>query len=373
MAFIRNLLAVVVSIFGLVFLIPFMVMGIPLWLISSLTRAVTYFLKPRFSPWRDLIEFEPTIGWKPMSNLDTHYVAVGNDICHIITDSYGWLGRNRLSDSSIVVIGDSFAFGYGVNINDSYMETNPNLRVKAIGAPGYNMVQELMIMRKISPQLNGKLVVWFICLQNDLFDNLRPDKPNFYRTPFVRNINDGGDWEVVTSHVNKAKWPYPTLKRPYASMFSKLCIKNRLSDHVYSACEFLISEALSVCKNAGAQLAIMTIPSKNQLSDFDQIGRKNLAKHLVNVSEKDINTDYPDQCFGDICNKFRVMFYPAKNYLGQKDYKTYDCHWTKSGNKRVANILSDIYDNYISGKMSQTEENNYEKSMCKVSQTQREQ
>ena len=311
-------------------------------------QIVTYLIQPKCSPWKDLIELEPTIGWKTMANLNTHYVAVGNDICHIKTDSQGWLGRNSLSESDIVVIGDSYAFGYGVNICDSYIEVDPNLRIKAIGAPGYNMVQELIIMQQLSSQLREKLVVWFICLQNDLFDNLRPDKPNFYRTPFVRNINDGVDWEIVTSHVNSAKWPYPTLKRPYAPMFAKFCTQSKLSDHVYSACEFLINEAFHVCKNVGAQLVVKTIPSKNQLSDLGQNGRKNIAKHLVNVNEKEINPDYPDQRIGDICSKLGVIFYPAKNFLSHVDYKTYDCHWTEQGNRRVAKLLSDIYDNYTS-------------------------
>lgn len=347
MFFIRNLLAIIVSIFSLLLSAPMLIFGIPLWIISSLTRIVTYLIQPKCSPWRDLIEYEPTIGWKPMVNLDTHYVAVGNDICHIITDSQGWLGKNSLSESDIVVIGDSYAFGYGVDINDSFIKADPSLRIKAISSPGYNMVQELILMRQLSSQLAKKLVVWFICLQNDLHDNLIPDKPNFYRTPFVRNINGSSEWEIVTSHVKSIKWPYSSLSRPYAPMFAKLCMEGPLSQHVYSACHFLIKEGRDICKEAGSPMVVMTIPTKDQLS---QLGKKYIASY-IKADANEINLDYPDQMFGDICSKLGVHFYPAKNFLNLKEYKTHDCHWTEQGNRQVAKFLAGLFDDYVSGNM----------------------
>ncbi len=352
MILIRNILALIASIFGLLLSTPMIIVGIPLWIVSSLTRIVTYLIQPKCSPWRDLIEFEPTIGWKPMANLDTHYSAVGNYICHITTDSQGWPGKDSLSESDIVVIGDSYAFGYGVNICDSYIKADQDLRIKAIGSPGYNMVQELIIMRQLSLQLEKKLVVWFICLQNDLHDNLIPDKPNFYRTPFVRNINGGSEWEIVTSHVKSAKWPYSSLKRDYAPMFAKLCMQGPLSQHVYSSCHFLIKEGRDICKKAGSPMVVMTVPSKDQLSP---LGQKSLAYH-VRANENEINLDYPDQMFGDICNNLGVAFYPAKNFLELNDCKTYDCHWTEQGNRQVAKFLAGIYDEYISGKLCSVED-----------------
>jgi hypothetical protein len=347
MLFIRNLLAIIASIFGLLLSAPMIIVGIPLWIVSSLTRIVTYLIQPKCSPWRDLIEFEPIIGWKPMANLDTHYIAIGNDICHILTDSQGWLGKNSLSESDIVVIGDSYAFGYGVNIYDSYINVDPGLKIKAIGSPGYNMVQELIIMQQLSSQLAKKLVVWFICLENDLHDNLIPDKPNFYRTPFVQSINGDVEWEIVTSHVKSIKWPYSSLERPYDPLFAKLCMPGPLSQHVYSACHFLIKEGHDICKKAGSSMAVITIPSKKQL---DPLGKKYLAS-CVGGNVNEINPNYPDQMFDDICSKLGVPFYAGKNFLNLNDYKIHDCHWTKQGNRRVAKFLVGLYGDYMSGKL----------------------
>ena len=59
-------------------------------------------------------------------------------------------------------------------------------------------------MQRYAPQLQGKLVVWFIYFGNDLYDNLAPDMYG-YRTPFVREAN--GAWEMVTHHISPDKWP----------------------------------------------------------------------------------------------------------------------------------------------------------------------
>ncbi len=356
MNFIRKSLAIIVSLLSMLLFIPVIIPGLFLWVIFFLTKIINHFLQPKYQPWKDLIKFDATVGWKPAANLDTYYISPDNEVCHIITDGQGWIGKNSLSETDIVVFGDSYAFGFGVNIDDSYIESEPDLRIKAIGAPGYNMVQELILMRQLSSKLTGKLVVWFICISNDLFDNLRPDKPNFYRTPFISSINGGAEWEIITNHVKSMKWPYPTLKRPYGSMFAKFCMQGPLSEHIYSSCHFLIREGSDLCEEAGARLVVMTIPRKSQLSDMGKLGRSNIACHLVNTNEEGINPDYPDQRFGDICSKLGVPFYSAGSFLNLKDYKVHDVHWTKQGNGKVAKFLADLYNDYISGSLNTIKE-----------------
>lgn len=341
----RNLAAITASIFFLLLLLLLLCLAAPLWVISSLTRAVTRLIQPKYIHWRDLIDFYPTVGWKPKPNLNTHYVALGGDICHILTDSHGWPGKNSLCESDIVVFGDSFAFGYGVNTSDSYMEINSHLKIKPIASPGYNMIQELILMRQLSPQLADKLVVWFICLENDLYDNLMPNSPHFfYRTPLVRRLNGGVEWEIVTNHVNATKWPYPPLNRPYGPMFSKLCTPSPLSQHVYSACNFLIREGRDICNQVGAHLTIMTIPKKLQLSED---GVKSIASHLS--SRDGFDADYPDQKFSELCLKLGVPFIAAKKHLHMSDYKEYDWHWTKEGHRTIAKLIAVLYGAHYSG------------------------
>jgi hypothetical protein len=218
-----------------------------------------------------------------------------------------------------------------------YAALNPHLRIKAVGAPGYNMVQELLLMRQLSLQLRNKLIVWFICLENNLYDNLRPDKPNFYRTPFVRNLNGGDDWEIVSSHVNPTKWSFASVQRPYYATLAELCTPSALAQRAYAACHFLIREASALCKEAEAQLVVMTIPNKNQLS---QHGREFLVSHLTEVDRFD--PDFPDLKIGEMCRQWDVPFLPAKTFLEAGDYKEFDTHWNERGNRTIAKMLDHL-------------------------------
>jgi hypothetical protein len=206
------------------------------------------------------------------------------------------------------------------------------------------MVQELLLMRQLSLQLRDKLVVWFICLENDLYDNLRPDKPGYYRTPFVRNLNGEDKWEIVTSHVCPAKWSFSSIQRPYYAMLARLCTPSSLAQRAYSACNFLISEASALCKGAEAQLVVMTIPNKNQLS---QHGREFLMSHLTEVDA--FNPELPDLKFGEICRQWDVPFLSAMTFLQADDYKEFDTHWNEWGNRKVAKMLDHLYRSCISG------------------------
>jgi hypothetical protein len=153
---------------------------------------------------------------------------------HTGTDAQGWQG-NSPSQSEVVVFGDSFASGYGVNFAASFVELNPSVRIKAIGAPGYSMVQELLLMRQFVSQLKDKLVVWFICLDNDLYDNLRPSKANASRVPFVRSLKGGDDWEIVTRHINPAKWYCSSVDpQSYYPMLATFCTTSFLSQRLFS-------------------------------------------------------------------------------------------------------------------------------------------
>jgi hypothetical protein len=343
---IRNLARLVLvsisSLFGIVLLVPILILAFPFWVVSFLTRILARLFQPTVVPWREIIEFDAAIGWKPIANVSTHYLAQGGDICRVMTDSQGWPGKTSLSESQVVVFGDSFAFGYGVNMSASYAEINPRLRVKAIAAPGYNMVQELLLMRTLSSQLQGKLVIWFICLENDLYDNLHPNKPNFYKTPFVRSLNGGKDWEIVTSHVTPDRWHLSLVESPYLAMLAKFCTSGFASHRAFAACDFLIRDGYRICRQAEAQLAVITIPNKNQLS---QPGLKRLMRQLQDGEGFD--PDLPDREIDTICRKHGIRFLAGKEYLVAGNYQENDTHWNEQGNRRVAELVERLYHDYL--------------------------
>jgi hypothetical protein len=262
-------------------------------------------------------------------------------VFHIVTDAQGWPGTTSIAESDVVVFGDSYAFGYGVNVEDFFAERHHGVRIKAIGAPAYNMVQEVLLMRQLSPQLAGKLVVWFIFVGNDLHDNLTPNMYH-YRMPFVREVNGTGSWEIVTSHVNPVQWPYISARFRDFTLWDRLLADIHsptfLAQRAYSACEFLIGEGSAICNCAGARLLVMTIPDPLTVS---QRGLQRLFSR--GADPKSFDPDLPDRKIRKMCSKFGVLFVAGRNYLDARHYKTADPHWNERGHQQVAELLCTLY------------------------------
>ena len=351
MRIMRAILAAITTLVSLLCVAPVLVLVLPFWAIAWLTRTIAPLFERPHVPWQHLIEYDPHIGWKPKANLDAYYLAHRDDMLtpyHIITDAQGWPGTTSLAASQMVVFGDSFAFGYGVDIDVSYAVLHPHIRIKAIAAPGYNMVQELLLMRQLSLQLRDKLVVWFIYLENDLFDNLMPNLFH-YRMPFVRSNSGIDDWHIVTHHICPTMWHYTSTQRPYYSFLAQICTPNTLSQRVYSACNFLIKEGNEVCQQAGARLAIMTIPNVKQLSPD---GIAFLAAQGADGQQ--IDPDFPDQQISEMCQQWGVPFLAAKQHMRVQDYKKYDVHWNEQGHRRFAQLLVHLYQYYHTGSVETT-------------------
>jgi len=300
-------------------------------------------LEPGFKEWKELIEFDAGIGWRPRASLNGHHLS--DDIFHMTTDSEGWRGRLSIAESDIVVLGDSFAWGYGIDEKDFFANCVPDLKVKAIGTVGYNMVQELLWLKRLATQLQGKMLVWFVYYGNDLYENLTPDMCG-YRMPFVREVNGTGDWEVVSNHVDPSMWQYASVdlrrvERNYYGKLAELCSETFLSERAYPACEFLLRQGRDVCKAVGARIVVMTIPETTQLS---QRGIERLSSLAPNGNS--VDPDLPDRRIREICARLNIPFVALKDHLNLGDYKTLDCHWNQRGHRRTAGVLRELYRNY---------------------------
>jgi len=335
----RNLLAMTAAGIGIILALPIIVVALPFWIVALLTSSIARALEPRFVTWKEIIEYYPAIGWKPRPNLDTHHLS--DDVFRMTTDGEGWRGKSTVSESHIVVLGDSFAFGYGVDDKDFFANVNPTFRIKAIGASGYNMVQEFLWLERLSPLLQGKLVVWLIYFGNDLYENLVPDMYG-YRMPFVRQLDGTREWEIVTSHVGPAKWPFvdtlDTVGVKYYQKLAELCGPTFLSARAYPACAYLIQKGRDICKQVGAKLVVVSIPDITQLS---QSGRKRLAS--LAPDPETFDPELPDRKVRETCTNLGVPFVALKDHLELSDYKESDCHWNQKGHRRVAELLTVLY------------------------------
>jgi hypothetical protein len=322
--------------FSLVLVVPLVVLALPLLMVSLFTRALARLLEPAHLTLEQLVEHDAKIGWKPRPNLDTHHLMV--DLFHIRTDAQGWRGRATLEESEIVVFGDSFAAGYGVSDRHFFANLSHRPRIKPIGIGGYDLVQGLLWMRRLAPSLQGKVVVWFVYFGNDIHENLIPNL-NAWRRPFVRPVNGGNEWEIVTSHVSQARWTVDVgSSLDDLSKLADLSSDSFFSRRSYRACEFLIRQAKEVCERANAKLIVMTIPDAHQLSEEGH--RRMLA---MGGDPDAFDPAYPDQQVEAICHRLGVGFRAGRAFLDVTHYKSNDCHWNEKGHRRIMEELSRVY------------------------------
>jgi hypothetical protein len=333
----RMLTALFAAVVAGILAIPVLLLALPFVVVGTLTRVLARFGEPDSLTRDQLIEYDPVFGWRPRANLDTHHLNV--DHFHIRTDAEGWRGKWSVAESDVVVFGDSFAAGYGVDERQFFGNLD-GVRIKPIGIGGYSLVQELLWMKHLAPHLPGKLVVWLVYYGNDLLDNLSPDLRG-YRKPFVREASDGG-WEVFSGHVQPDRWPLVTKKRLEGAhqlpALAELCSPSFLSERAYGACRFLIGEGRRVCAAAAADLIVMSVPDALQLSAE---GASRLSQ--MGGNPKTFDPDYPDRQLHAICRELAVPFVAGKTYLDASCYLTDDCHWNAKGHRKVATAIAELH------------------------------
>jgi hypothetical protein len=339
---VRLIIALFASLMGIALALPVVTICLPFWAAASLTRIISDVIGKRGSPWQQIIEYYPNIGWKPKGNLDTYVFGQDGDVFHFTTDSDGWRGKLTIEESDVVVFGDSFAFGFAAGEETFFANLNQRPLIKTIGVNGYNMVQSLLWMEELLAKLKDKLVIWLVYYGNDLYENLKPNLGQ-YRMPYVRQVRETGDWDIVTDHVRPDKWIY-TSERLYYHKLAEICCHSLLSQRAFSACEYLINRGNAVCKKAGAHLVVVAIPETTQMSESGINRLRSLAP-----DPKSFDPDLPDKMISEISLRLGVQFVALKNHLTRTDYFIRDCHWNDQGHAHFAKLLSSLYKGYVHG------------------------
>ena len=336
---IRFGLAALASALGLLMLTPLLLLGLPLaavmWMVGRLARV----MEPPVVRWPEIYQFDPLLGWKAKPDLDCHVLEERHDIFHVITDKFGWAGKATLDESNMVVLGDSHAWGYSVDHREAFFNLDRRLRIKTIGAPGYNMVQEVLLLEQLAHHLKGKHVVWFVYIGNDLSDNLSPEIEG-YRAPFLRQAQGQDQWEIVARHLSPDKWKCSDnakLQRFYA-LHPALHSETFYATRAYAACEFLLARGSRVCREAGAELVVMSIPALVTISDAHMQAHCK-ARSFTQATDREL----PDRKLGEICRRLEVPFEPLAKHLTVRHYREVDDHWTEAGHREVARVLWNIH------------------------------
>ena len=339
-ATIRVVLSFIVSIIGIIAIIPAVLIMFPFWFLTVISNAIEKF-KPKAVEWKDRIEYDPALGRHAKPNVSSYMDTDG--LYRLTSGSDGWRGNYKIGDSDVVVIGDSFVFGIGVDDKDHFANQTKRARVKPMGAPGYGLTHYLQILKSLSSEIKDKLVVWFVYTGNDFRESIRPTSYGYW-FPFVSYDASTQSWKIKTDHIDPKKVPF-NFEKSYRNSIQELAdlfSHNYLSDYAFGAFEYLAREANDHCVKNGATFAIVILPIRWQI-DGDYTFK--LKRHASNPDA--FSLTYPEERTGEVCQHLGIPWKPTLKEFSREDFLPNDLHWSRQGHEKAAKIIDGLYETHL--------------------------
>jgi hypothetical protein len=178
------------------------------------------------------------LGWVPLANLDMARKNADGELWHITTDGAGIRGPSSWpggEHTRLLVLGDSFAFGEGVDLADRFdtllQEQIPSLAVINLGVMGYGPDQELMRARSWKSGLRRGDVLLLLTYGNDYYD-LAQTRHGGRSKPW---LEDAGDRVIehppaidIFDHLRDHSYLFTLLTRSLARLGTSAHTEDRL-------------------------------------------------------------------------------------------------------------------------------------------------
>jgi len=147
-------------------------------------------------------QYDSVLGWRLLPNLEGPFERPQFQT-YVKINQHGLRDRdhpyaNKSGKKRILVLGDSFVWGYGVNADDMFtrrMEANlPGAEVINAGVTAYGTTQEFLWLEREGLKYHPDLVI-VVLYKNDLLDNVTPVYNGYHRPLMI--LNDDGSLELT--------------------------------------------------------------------------------------------------------------------------------------------------------------------------------
>ncbi len=310
----------------------------------------------------DLMEPCPVYGLCMKKNTTGYQLSKEYDV-KIRLNNLGFRGEDfslepNLEKKRILVVGDSFVFGYGVNENETLSAKlggligakNPQMNeVLNFGQMSFGTAQELIKFQEIGLMLSPSLVVLNVYLGNDLYENKRLFELNgssLNRIP-----------PKITEYERSrkiSKWiPFSSWLRENSHLFRLIGLlalrileripppqqEEEISDNDIELYKHILSRFKDITDERGIRLVVTLIPYHVELDEYlanekpDSKLKTELKyyRESVKLVSAEMNLPVLDffECF-------------SKNVDGRRRHYNYDPHWNSYGNEQAAIALYDF-------------------------------
>jgi hypothetical protein len=309
--------------------------------------------------------FDPQLGWIPRANTTAQHLKDGFS-AFVHQNQYGLRSsdndtkKRKSSNRRILVLGDSYVWGYGVNQKEMF--TNPETHksphdILNFGVSGYGTDQEYLFYLRNGLDFDVDEIVLVFTPYNDVANNLE-NKQYGYLKPYIKVVED--ELVLHQEHIHQSKARslvnrirlhsrlVDTLDRVYRTHRYSRKYSNRTKDMSIARKRVFEQERLSIrdeegleitvniilalrkiVEQQGASFSVVFIPYKPHI--LSQSGKNHpLVQYLSSELEK-YNIDYfePYYLFLDQEQKGEVL------------YNEFDNHFSASGHSLFAKVFTD--------------------------------
>ena len=156
-----------------------LIIGVSFFLAFLFAEGLAHIYASRIAGRAKLFQPDMTLGWSVLPNLDLERLNADGQPWRIKTDQHGMRGPSDFDANAsrrVLVIGDSFAFGQGVNLADRFdsklMARSPGCSVVNTGVMGYGTYQEILAARPWLASLRSEDCLVLLTCGNDYSDIL---------------------------------------------------------------------------------------------------------------------------------------------------------------------------------------------------------
>ena len=268
-------------------------------------------------------------GWRTKPNLDLKRQLPGDDnFWKIKTNENGFRKEENWESSNkkILILGDSFAFGHGVNIEDRFdtkMKTN-GYSILNTGVTGYGTDQQFLGSKPFLDQLN----------KDDILILLTTTINDFHETSLNYYYGRAKPWYEISDDKLKLHTPKITIReilRDKSYIYSKL---SSLISAQYQPSDEDVTRATNIYKN------IIKAETDGLIKKGTHIIIAYFGIETIKVkNQKDrINMTMTNICQNRVNNCLNIdKYFDTDN---SKDNYLIDGHWNKKGNEVLARLLS---------------------------------
>lgn len=134
---------------------------------------------------REFRQFNPAFGWTHGPGSSFLMSVEGGEWNRYSHNSLGFRDTYDTGNSTVMLLGDSFTYGWGVGDNETYPhlleEMMPGTAVRNFGMEGFGTSHQLLLYREHGEDFSGDTVVLNYYLGNDAKNNIRhlPPDPVF--------------------------------------------------------------------------------------------------------------------------------------------------------------------------------------------------